>query len=98
LSLSISYLQKVFLIEIANETCEKENKKTIAGEHVLTALKQLGFEEYVDSSRELFQEVMTTQKQEKEKKSKKVDVDDMEMIRMQEEMFRKARERFQSAS
>jgi hypothetical protein len=51
----------------------------------------------VDSSRELFQEVMTTQKQEKEKKSKKVDVDEDEMIRMQEEMFRKARERFQGA-
>lgn len=32
----------------ANEISEKESKKTIAVEHVETALKELGFEKYVD--------------------------------------------------
>ena len=33
----------------ANEISEKESKKTIACEHVTAALKELGFEEYVNA-------------------------------------------------
>ena len=33
----------------ANEISEKESKKTIACEHVTAALKELGFDEYVDA-------------------------------------------------
>ncbi len=43
----------------ANEIAEKEAKKTIASEHVATALKDLGFEEYV-------QEVMDVANEHKE--------------------------------
>ena len=40
----------------ANEICEKEAKKMIAGEHVVAALKSLGFDAYVDEINESYQE------------------------------------------
>lgn len=46
----------------ANEICEKETKKTIAGEHVVAALKTLGFEEYVEEVDDVFQEHKKQQK------------------------------------
>lgn len=36
----------------ANEISEKDGKKTICGEHVISALTDLGFEEYVDPVKE----------------------------------------------
>lgn len=35
----------------ANDICEKTTKKTINGEHIVTALKNLGFQQYVDEIR-----------------------------------------------
>jgi hypothetical protein len=32
----------------ANDACEKDQKKTIAPEHVVSALKALGFDTYID--------------------------------------------------
>lgn len=36
------------LASAANEICEKTTKKTICPEHIFDALKQLGFEEFLD--------------------------------------------------
>ncbi|RUP50069.1 hypothetical protein BC936DRAFT_140484, partial [Jimgerdemannia flammicorona] len=46
----------------ANEICEKESKKTIAAEHVITALQTLGFESYLEEVEEVFKEHKKTQK------------------------------------
>lgn len=46
----------------ANEICEKETKKTIAGEHIVAALQALGFEEYVEEVEEVFKEHKKQQK------------------------------------
>lgn len=46
----------------ANEICEKETKKTIAGEHVVAALQELGFEEYVEEVDDVFKEHKKQQK------------------------------------
>ena len=82
----------------SNEMCEKSNKKTIAGEHVISALKNLGFEDYVEESQELLKEHQQSVKQDREKKNQKKDtgMTEEEMIKAQEEMFAKARERLQS--
>jgi len=40
----------------ANEIAEKEAKKTIAAEHVVKALTDLGFEEYIEQIQEFAQE------------------------------------------
>ncbi|KAI8877864.1 histone-fold-containing protein [Backusella circina FSU 941] len=46
----------------ANEICEKETKKTIAGEHVVAALQALGFEDYVTEVDDVFKEHKKQQK------------------------------------
>ncbi|KAF3901950.1 hypothetical protein ABW21_db0209888 [Orbilia brochopaga] len=46
----------------ANEIAEKEAKKTIASEHVVKALNDLGFNEYIDDVQETAQEHKETQK------------------------------------
>lgn len=40
----------------ANEVCEKSAKKTIAPEHVVTALKELGFETFIGDIEEVLKE------------------------------------------
>lgn len=35
------------LTQAANEICDKEQKKTITGEHIMSALEQIGFADYV---------------------------------------------------
>lgn len=46
----------------ANEIAEKDAKKTIAGEHVLKALIELGFDEYVTAVKEVGAEYKEHQK------------------------------------
>ncbi|CAO3598577.1 unnamed protein product [Absidia cylindrospora] len=46
----------------SNEICEKETKKTIAGEHVLASLKALGYEDYVEEVDDVFKEHKKQQK------------------------------------
>lgn len=46
----------------SNEICEKETKKTIAGEHVVASLQALGFEDYVEEVDEVFKEHKKQQK------------------------------------
>ncbi len=38
----------------ANEVCEKTTKKMITGEHILQAVENLGFNEYLDELREVY--------------------------------------------
>jgi hypothetical protein len=46
----------------SNEICEKETKKTIAGEHVLASLQALGFDDYVEEVDDVFKEHKKQQK------------------------------------
>lgn len=46
----------------ANDIAEREAKKTIAAEHVIRALKDLGFEEYIDEIQEVAMEHKEHQK------------------------------------
>ncbi|ODQ52522.1 transcription corepressor [Saitoella complicata NRRL Y-17804] len=82
----------------ANEICEKEAKKTIAAEHVVSALEQLGFGEYVEEIQKVAQEHKEQQKS-REKKQSKFDQSGKtpeELQAMQEELLRKARERYET--
>ncbi|KAJ3261672.1 negative cofactor 2 transcription regulator complex subunit ncb2 [Boothiomyces macroporosus] len=86
---------------VANDICEKENKKTIAGEHVISALKNLGFDDYVKDMHELLNEHQQSVKVDREKKSSRKDTGGLteeELVKVQEEMFAKARERLQSGA
>lgn len=50
----------------ANDICDKEAKKTIAGEHVVSALRELGFEEYIEDVEEVYKEHRQQQKVKRE--------------------------------
>jgi histone H3/H4 len=80
----------------ANDIAEREAKKTIASEHVVRALKDLGFEEYVDQIQEVAHEHREHQKS-REKKQTKLEQSGLsqeELLRQQEELFGNARAKF----
>ncbi|KAI5803402.1 histone-fold-containing protein [Peziza echinospora] len=80
----------------ANEISEKEAKKTIAAEHVVKALKDLGFEEYIEQIQEVAQEHKEHQKSREKKQSKmeQSGLTEEELLRQQEELFGKARDKY----
>ncbi|PHZ08851.1 histone-fold-containing protein [Rhizopus microsporus ATCC 52813] len=82
----------------ANEICEKETKKTIAGEHVVAALQTLGFEEYVEEVEEVFKEHKKQQK-DRDKKSTRLEntgISEEELLRQQELLFAQSRLKFEA--
>ncbi|CEP16424.1 hypothetical protein [Parasitella parasitica] len=82
----------------ANEICEKETKKTIAGEHVVAALQGLGFEEYVEEVDDVFKEHKKQQK-DRDKKSTRLEntgISEEELLRQQELLFAQSRLKFEA--
>lgn len=82
----------------ANEICEKETKKIIAGEHVLQALQALGFEDYVEEVDEVFKEHKKQQK-DRDKKSTRLEntgISEEELLRQQELLFAQSRIKFEA--
>ncbi|KAG0172088.1 negative cofactor 2 transcription regulator complex subunit ncb2 [Apophysomyces sp. BC1034] len=82
----------------ANEICERETKKTIAGEHVVAALQALGFEDYVEEVDEVFKEHKKQQK-DRDKKSTRLEntgISEEELLRQQELLFAQSRLKFEA--
>ncbi|KAJ3339993.1 erg10, acetyl-CoA C-acetyltransferase [Gonapodya sp. JEL0774] len=82
----------------ANEVCEKENRKTISGDHVLKALKDLGFEEYVSEVEAVQKEHEKDIKQQRERRSNKLkesDVSEEALLQQQEQLFALAKARME---
>ncbi|KAG8928528.1 negative cofactor 2 transcription regulator complex subunit ncb2 [Tulasnella sp. 419] len=79
----------------ANDICEKESKKTISPEHIVSALKVLGFESYIEE----VQEVLKDHKQQQRDREKKVSkfeqsgLTEEELAAQQEALFAQARAR-----
>ncbi|ORY82543.1 histone-fold-containing protein [Protomyces lactucae-debilis] len=82
----------------ANDICEKETKKTIAAEHVLKAVEELGFPAYLDALQAVVQEHKQAMKSREKKVSKfeRSGLTDEELLRQQEELLASARNRFQA--
>ena len=81
----------------ANEICEKESKKTIAGEHVTKALETLGFSGYLDAINVVVEEhkVQAKAREKKISKFEKSGLSTEELLAQQEELLSQARNRFQ---
>lgn len=82
----------------ANEICEKSGRKTISPEHVVEALRLLGFADWVDEVLTAHGEA-TEQAREKQasrgtNKLDKCGLTEEELIRQQEELFESARRRY----
>lgn len=83
----------------SNIVSEKEKKKMILSDHVITALKALGFEDFVEP---VVQEVELFQKTSKETARKPFRLENSglsteELLKSQEELFARAREKMNSA-
>ncbi|KAF1821258.1 CBF/NF-Y family transcription factor [Dissoconium aciculare CBS 342.82] len=84
----------------ANEIAEKEAKKTIASEHVTKALEELGFAEYVPELLRVVDQ-FKSQAANRERKQNKIDASGMtaeELIRAQEELFKSAGDKYNTAT
>ncbi|SAL97510.1 hypothetical protein [Absidia glauca] len=82
----------------SNEICEKETKKTIAGEHVLASLQALGFDDYVEEVDDVFKEHKKQQK-DRDKKSTRLEntgISQEELLRQQELLFAQSRQKFEA--
>ncbi|KAJ1975578.1 negative cofactor 2 transcription regulator complex subunit ncb2 [Dimargaris verticillata] len=77
----------------ANEICEKEAKKTIAAEHVLNALKTLGFESYLTEVQDVYEDHRKQQSKDRDKRNARFDsgLTEEELLRQQEQLFAQAR-------
>ncbi|TPX35195.1 hypothetical protein SeMB42_g07205 [Synchytrium endobioticum] len=82
----------------ANEISEKEGRKTISPEHIIAALKSLGFEDYIDEIQQVYNETQKSIRQERERRNSKLEhsgVTMEELKRKQEELFASARSQMQ---
>ncbi|KAH7100626.1 histone-fold-containing protein [Auriculariales sp. MPI-PUGE-AT-0066] len=80
----------------ANEICESESKKTIAPEHIISALKKLGFEEFEGDVQTVYRDHKQALK-EREKKTSKLEASGLteeELAAQQEALFAASRAKF----
>lgn len=82
----------------ANEICENSQKKTIAPEHVVSALKELGFESFIGDIEEVLKEHKTQQKDRERKMTRMEDsgLSAEELQRQQELLFAASRARYEA--
>ncbi|KAI9274286.1 histone-fold-containing protein [Phascolomyces articulosus] len=82
----------------SNDIADREAKKTIAGEHIVSALKELGFEEYVDDVEEVYKEHRQQQKDRDKRSSRleKTGISEEELLRQQELLFEQSRLKFEA--
>ncbi|KAM5535692.1 hypothetical protein V8D89_010679 [Ganoderma adspersum] len=84
----------------ANEICEQESKKTIAPEHIISALKRLGFESFTTEVESVLKDHKQQQK-DREKKVSKLEssgLTEAELLAQQEALFAQSREKFRTAA
>lgn len=81
-----------------NDIAEKEAKKTIASDHVVKALKELGFHNYLDIINKVLDEhkELLKGKEKKNNKFQKLGLSEAELLQQQEELFKKSRDRLQN--
>ncbi|KAI0356584.1 histone-fold-containing protein [Trametes cingulata] len=83
----------------ANEICEQESKKTIAPEHIISALKRLGFESFTEEVESVLKDHKQQQKDRERKVNKMVEcgLSEAELLAQQEALFAQSREKFRTA-
>mgnify|MGYP002715311306 CR=1 FL=1 len=82
----------------ANDACEKDSKKTIAPDHVVKALNDLGFGKYTGEVQDVLNDHRQQQK-ERERKASRFEMSGMteeELQRQQEELFAASKARFEA--
>lgn len=82
-----------------NDIAEKEAKKTIASDHVIKALEELGFHNYLDIINRVLDEHKELLKGKEKKNNKFLNsgLSEEELLKQQEELFKKSRARLQGS-
>ncbi|KAF8640137.1 hypothetical protein AX17_001373 [Amanita inopinata Kibby_2008] len=82
----------------ANEICEQESKKTIAPEHIIGALKRLGFDSFTTEVEDVLKDHKQQQKDREKKVSKfeKSGMTEEELLEAQQKLFAQSRAIFES--
>lgn len=90
----------MILSSMSSEMAENDAKKTIAPEHVLTALKELEYDNLIPFLEKILIEFKGTQKfrERRDSKFKNSGLTEEELLRQQEELFRKSRSRLQQTT
>eukprot|EP01098_Paradermamoeba_levis_P004815 TRINITY_DN2061_c0_g1_i1.p1 TRINITY_DN2061_c0_g1~~TRINITY_DN2061_c0_g1_i1.p1 ORF type:complete len:139 (-),score=44.62 TRINITY_DN2061_c0_g1_i1:58-474(-) len=83
----------------ANDVCNNEKKKTIAPEHVLKALNELGFGSYCDAVSKVYNQhkVEASEKPKGTKKLKDLGIPEEQLFKEQQILFAKARSALKSS-
>ena len=83
-----------------NDIAEKEAKKTIASDHVVKALEELGFHNYLEIINRILDEhkELLKGKEKKNNKFQNSGLTEEELLKQQEELFKKSRDRLHSTS
>ncbi|CAG90175.2 DEHA2G04070p [Debaryomyces hansenii CBS767] len=84
----------------SNDIAEKEAKKTIASDHVVKALEELGFHNYLEIINRILDEhkELLKGKEKKNNKFQNSGLTEEELLKQQEELFKKSRDRLHSTS
>ncbi|GMM58743.1 negative cofactor 2 transcription regulator complex subunit [Maudiozyma humilis] len=90
----------MILSSMSSEMAENDAKKTIAPEHVLSALRELEFDNFIPILEKVLVEFKGTQKirERRDSKFKNSGLSEEELLRQQEELFRKSRSRLQQTA
>lgn len=91
--LSIEFIG--LLSTVLNEIAEKEAKKTITSDHVVKALEELDFHNYLEIINKVLNEhkELLKGKEKKNNKFQNLGLSEEELLRQQEELFKKSRDR-----
>lgn len=91
--LSIEFIG--LLSTVLNDIAEKEAKKTIASDHVVKALEELDFHNYLEIINKVLVEhkELLKGKEKKNNKFQNLGLSEEELLRQQEELFKKSRDR-----
>ncbi|BEI83031.1 hypothetical protein CcaverHIS002_0308990 [Cutaneotrichosporon cavernicola] len=79
----------------SNTVCEESSKKTISPEHVLEALKQLGFESFISEVDESHGEFKQSQKDRQRNQPNTNGMTPEELLALQEKLFSQSQARLQ---
>lgn len=82
-----------------NDIAEKEAKKTIASDHVVKALEELGFHKYLEVINKVLEEhkELLKGKEKKNNKFQNSGLTEEELLRQQEELFKQSRARLHNS-
>ncbi|XP_023215829.1 protein Dr1-like isoform X1 [Centruroides sculpturatus] len=83
----------------ANEVCNKQQKKTISAEHVLTALENVGFGAYKEEAEAVLKDckAVAAKRRRQSTRLENLGIPEEELLRVQQELFAKARQQQQEA-